>query len=143
MQVVTLTGCSRKARGALPRARLTPVDSDEHLRILNGSIHRHLAGWLPRLAGLPPDLLPPAPGWNWRLDAWANIARGKTGYLQASPAIWWIAIAFPLLLSPLPWQRYFLPLLQAALLLAGAGAKALTALVGRLGPAEAVPGPSL
>ena len=53
------------------------VDSDDHLRILNGSIHRHLVGWFRRLAGLPPDLLPPAPGWDWRLDAGANITRGS------------------------------------------------------------------
>jgi hypothetical protein len=82
-----------------------------------------------------------AVGLWFSLRGWT--ARGETGYLQAFPAIWWIAVALPLLLSPLPWQRYFLPLLPAALLLAVAGAKALTALVGRLRSAEAVAGPSL
>ncbi len=63
--------------GSLTTRPPYPVDSDEHLRILNGSIHRHFIGWFRRLAGLSPDVLPPAPGWDWRLDSGANIARGS------------------------------------------------------------------
>ncbi|MCX7869799.1 MAG: phospholipid carrier-dependent glycosyltransferase, partial [Terrimicrobiaceae bacterium] len=48
------------------------VDSDDFLRILNGSIHRHVVGALRTALGLGPELLPPAPGWDWRYDVRAN-----------------------------------------------------------------------
>lgn len=52
------------------------MDSDAHLRILNGSLHRHFTGLLRGLAGLGPDSLPRAPGWDWGKDFLGNDAAG-------------------------------------------------------------------
>lgn len=52
------------------------IDSDPHLRILNGSVHRYLTGLLWTLAGATPDQLPPRPGWDWGLDYATNVATG-------------------------------------------------------------------
>jgi len=53
-----------------------PLDSDGHLRILNGTVHRHFVGFLRQLAGIGPEHLPPRPGWNWALDLRGNAAGG-------------------------------------------------------------------
>jgi 4-amino-4-deoxy-L-arabinose transferase-like glycosyltransferase len=52
------------------------TDSDAHLRILNGSIHRHFVGLLRGLAGVGPESLPRAPGWAWGKDFLENEAAG-------------------------------------------------------------------
>jgi len=51
-----------------------PVDSEAHLRILNGSLHRHAIGLLRNLGGLGPESLPKAPGWDWGKDYAGNEA---------------------------------------------------------------------
>jgi len=53
-----------------------PIDSDAHLRILNGSIHRHFVGLLRSVAGLGLESLPKAPGWDWGKDFLENEASG-------------------------------------------------------------------
>jgi 4-amino-4-deoxy-L-arabinose transferase-like glycosyltransferase len=53
-----------------------PVDSEAHLRILNGSLHRYAIGLLRSLAGLDPESLPRAPGWDWSKDYGENEAAG-------------------------------------------------------------------
>jgi 4-amino-4-deoxy-L-arabinose transferase-like glycosyltransferase len=51
-----------------------PIDSDGHLRILNGSINRHAIGFAWRIAGYDESLLPPRPGWDWGLSYDDNVA---------------------------------------------------------------------
>lgn len=50
------------------------IDSDAHLRILNGSVHRYSTGLIRMAAGV--GQLPPRPGWNWALDFQGNLAAG-------------------------------------------------------------------
>lgn len=52
------------------------MDSEAHLRILNGSLHRHFTGLLRSWAGLGPESLPRAPGWDWGQDFLGNEAAG-------------------------------------------------------------------
>jgi 4-amino-4-deoxy-L-arabinose transferase-like glycosyltransferase len=51
-----------------------PIDSDGHLRILNGSINRYAIGFAWHLAGLDESGLPPRPGWDWGLSYDDNVA---------------------------------------------------------------------
>jgi hypothetical protein len=51
------------------------VDSDAHLRILNGSINRYAIGFAWQLAGDTRDDLPPRPGWQWALSYDDNAAQ--------------------------------------------------------------------
>lgn len=50
------------------------LDSDAQLRLLNGSVHRYLSGFLWHLGGAGIDELPARPGWNWQLDFDGNVA---------------------------------------------------------------------
>ena len=45
-----------------------PIDSDPHLRIINGSVNRYTIGLAWFLAGYSADDLPPPPGWDWGLS---------------------------------------------------------------------------
>jgi 4-amino-4-deoxy-L-arabinose transferase-like glycosyltransferase len=49
------------------------IDSDEQLRILNGSVNRYLIGLSWHLAGFTVDDLPPAPGWDWGMSYARNV----------------------------------------------------------------------
>ncbi len=60
------------------------VDSDEHLRILNGSINRYAVGSVLQLAGYTRDDLPPRPGWQWAFSYDDNAAQG---YLPSEPLL--------------------------------------------------------
>lgn len=51
-----------------------PIDSDGHLRILNGTVNRHLIGVSWQIAGLHSGMLPPRPGWDWGLGYDDNVA---------------------------------------------------------------------
>lgn len=51
-------------------------DSDEQLRLLNGSVQRYMAGFIWHLAGASVNDLPTRPGWNWQADYEANAAQG-------------------------------------------------------------------
>jgi 4-amino-4-deoxy-L-arabinose transferase-like glycosyltransferase len=53
-----------------------PIDSDGHLRILNGSVNRCAIGFAWHLAGLDESLLPPRPGWDWGLSYDDNVSTG-------------------------------------------------------------------
>lgn len=53
-----------------------PIDSDQHLRILNGSVNRYAIGLARALAGIGADQLPPRPGWDWGLVYADNAATG-------------------------------------------------------------------
>lgn len=63
-----------------PAALLTqppyPIDSDAHLRLLNGSVHRYVTGFFWHLAGISRAELPVRPGWDWGLDYATNVATG-------------------------------------------------------------------
>ena len=64
-----------------------PVDSDAHLRILNGSFNRYAIGFVWQLSGFGRSDLPPPPGWQWALSVDDNIARRylpSPGNLQAA-----------------------------------------------------------
>ncbi len=52
------------------------IDSDPQLRILNGTMHRYLVGLARQLAGIGPEQLPPAPGWDWGLSYDRNVETG-------------------------------------------------------------------
>lgn len=52
------------------------IDSDPQLRILNGSVYRYLVGLARQLAGIGPERLPPAPGWDWGLTYDRNVETG-------------------------------------------------------------------
>lgn len=54
-----------------------PIDSDQHLRILNGSVNRYSIGLARTLAGIGADQLPPRPGWDWGLVYNDNAASGR------------------------------------------------------------------
>jgi 4-amino-4-deoxy-L-arabinose transferase-like glycosyltransferase len=65
--------------GDLAALRTEPpyyVDSDQQLRLLNGSVQRYAAGFLWHLAGATIDDLPTRPGWNWSVDYDTNLATG-------------------------------------------------------------------
>jgi Dolichyl-phosphate-mannose-protein mannosyltransferase len=51
-------------------------DSDQHLRLLNGSVTRYAIGLSWRLAGLSERDLPPPPGWDWPNSYAVNRANG-------------------------------------------------------------------
>ncbi|MDX2079185.1 MAG: glycosyltransferase family 39 protein [Terrimicrobiaceae bacterium] len=51
-------------------------DSEAHLRILNGTIHRHVVGAASAAVGLREADLPPIPGWDWTRDFKANMQAG-------------------------------------------------------------------
>lgn len=53
-----------------------PIDSDAHLRILNGTVNRYLIGLSWHVAGLHSGMLPPRPGWDWGLSYDDNVATG-------------------------------------------------------------------
>jgi 4-amino-4-deoxy-L-arabinose transferase-like glycosyltransferase len=50
------------------------IDSDGHLRILNGSVNRYSIGLFWHLAGYATADLPPRPGWDWGLSYADNVA---------------------------------------------------------------------
>ena len=52
------------------------IDSDAHLRLINGSVNRYTVGLVWRLAGLNVDDLPPRPGWDWGLNYARNVETG-------------------------------------------------------------------
>jgi len=52
------------------------IDSDQQLRLLNGSVNRYGIGLGWHLAGLTDGDLPPAPGWDWGLDYDRNVQTG-------------------------------------------------------------------
>lgn len=65
--------------GDLAALRVEPpyyVDSDEQLRLLNGSVQRYAAGFFWQLAGATVDDLPTRPGWDWGADYDTNVAEG-------------------------------------------------------------------
>ena len=45
-------------------------------------------------------------------------ARGEDALLRLAPALWWLVTAALLVANPLPWQRYYLPLIPPSALLA-------------------------
>ena len=53
---------------ALLSAGPFPIDSDPHLRIINGSVNRYTIGLAWHMAGYSADDLPPPPGWDWGLN---------------------------------------------------------------------------
>jgi 4-amino-4-deoxy-L-arabinose transferase-like glycosyltransferase len=53
-----------------------PIDSDPHLRILNGTVNRYTIGFSRALAGIEADQLPPRPGWDWGLSYIDNVNTG-------------------------------------------------------------------
>ncbi len=63
-----------------PNALLTVppynVDTDEQLRLINGSINRYAIGLSWHLAGFTADDLPPRPGWEWAMDYDTNVSTG-------------------------------------------------------------------
>ncbi len=52
------------------------IDTDPHLRILNGSVNRYAIGLSWHLAGFTNGDLPPRPGWDWGLSVDTNIETG-------------------------------------------------------------------
>lgn len=88
------------------------TDSDAHLRILNGSVHRYSTGLIRMAAGIGPDQLPPRPGWNWALDFRGNMAGGffpKTELLiigRISSALYLALAAIPaFFIGKMLWGR--------------------------------------
>lgn len=53
------------------------IDTDPHLRILNGSVNRYAIGLARALAGIDAEALPPRPGWDWGLSYDDNAASGR------------------------------------------------------------------
>jgi 4-amino-4-deoxy-L-arabinose transferase-like glycosyltransferase len=49
------------------------IDTDPHLRIINGSTNRYVIGLSWHLAGLTNGDLPPRPGWDWGLSYDRNV----------------------------------------------------------------------
>jgi hypothetical protein len=60
------------------------VDSDAHLRILNGSVNRYAIGLAWQDAGLAREALPPRPGWQWALSYDDNA---RQGFLPSDQAL--------------------------------------------------------
>ncbi|NUQ07212.1 MAG: phospholipid carrier-dependent glycosyltransferase, partial [Anaerolineae bacterium] len=52
------------------------IDSDAHLRLINGTVNRYLIGLSWHLGGYPRESLPPRPGWDWGLSYADNLATG-------------------------------------------------------------------
>lgn len=52
------------------------IDTPPQLRILNGSVNRHVIGFSWHLAGFTTGDLPPVPGWDWGLDYQTNVDTG-------------------------------------------------------------------
>ncbi len=59
-------------------------ETDSQLRILNGSVNRHVIGLSFYLADIDSSSLPPRPGWNWGLSFEDNV---KTGHLPTDEMI--------------------------------------------------------
>lgn len=53
-----------------------PADTDHQLRILNGTLNRHLIGLFWQIAGYNDADLPPRPGWDWGLSYADNFNTG-------------------------------------------------------------------
>jgi hypothetical protein len=53
------------------------IGSDPQLRIINGSLARHVVGLTWFLRGFTEDDLPPSPGWDWGKDYAGNLAEGR------------------------------------------------------------------
>ena len=53
-----------------------PIDSRQHLRLLNGSFQRYAAGFALAITGHTPADMTAAPGWNWGLSYADNVAGG-------------------------------------------------------------------
>ena len=51
-----------------------PIDSDQHLRILNGTVNRYTIGLAWQWAGFSVSDLPPRPGWDWGLSYADNVS---------------------------------------------------------------------
>ncbi|NWG18095.1 MAG: phospholipid carrier-dependent glycosyltransferase [Chloroflexi bacterium] len=60
----------------LPVSPPYPIDADNRLRLLNGSVARYSIGLSWHLAGLNTGDLPPAPGWDWGLQYARNVETG-------------------------------------------------------------------
>ncbi len=98
----------RRQPDALKTQPPYPIDSDGHLRILNGSINRHAIGFAWHLAGLDESGLPPRPGWDWGLSYDDNVATDHrppdSALLTARlPSALLLAGAIPLLFA-LGWR---------------------------------------
>lgn len=52
------------------------IDSRPHLRLINGSVQRYIAGLVFYIRGYTVEDLPVAPGWNWGLSYEDNVAGG-------------------------------------------------------------------
>lgn len=98
------------------------MDSDAHLRILNGSLHRHFTGWLRSLAGFGPESLPRAPGWDWSKGFLENE---EAGHLPRPEVLFVGRVASVLLLAASAVPAWLLGRLVAG----GYGAWLFTALV--------------
>jgi Dolichyl-phosphate-mannose-protein mannosyltransferase len=51
-------------------------DTDQQLRLINGSVNRYAIGLSWQIAGLTTNDLPPHPGWDWGLDYDTNVSTG-------------------------------------------------------------------
>jgi len=63
------------------------IDSDAHLRLINGTVNRYTIGAAWRLAGYTANDLPPRPGWDWGLNYQQNVEtnhRSGEGALNAA-----------------------------------------------------------
>jgi 4-amino-4-deoxy-L-arabinose transferase-like glycosyltransferase len=80
-----------------------------------------LAGWA--ITGLA------LVGMGWSLAGLRT--RGEHAIVRAAPALWWLVTAVLLLVNPLPWQRYYLPLVPPSALLAVLGLSMLKRLARR------------
>jgi 4-amino-4-deoxy-L-arabinose transferase-like glycosyltransferase len=95
-------------RDGHPSALITEApysyDGDPYLRLLNGSVNRHLIGLARQIAGLSQQPLPPRPGWFWALDYEGNVKAGclpSDELLRAArwPSALLLAASVPLLLA--------------------------------------------
>ena len=84
------------------------IDTDPHLRILNGSVNRYAIGLGWHLAGYTNGDLPPRPGWDWGLSYERNVETGHRpvdGLLAASRASSTVFLALSVIvLFGLGWQ---------------------------------------
>jgi 4-amino-4-deoxy-L-arabinose transferase-like glycosyltransferase len=89
---------------ALMTQRPYSYDGDPYLRLLNGSVNRHLIGLARQLTGLSQQPLPPRPGWFWALDYERNVDAGclpSDELLRAArwPSALLLAASVPVLLA--------------------------------------------
>ncbi|MDX2137891.1 MAG: phospholipid carrier-dependent glycosyltransferase [Chloroflexota bacterium] len=75
------------------------IDSDAHLRILNGSVSRYSIGLVWHASGYGRSDLPPAPGWDWGRGYEDNLAGGRRPteqhlVLARLPSIAYLAASF-------------------------------------------------